>query len=82
VPLSLLNPQGRNPYILAAFWGNREFRDGSKIRGIREKIAKAVRKRAVAGEFRPQRGLKKVTDNGELGTLEDNKQIGLFHSRA
>jgi hypothetical protein len=33
-------PRGRNPYVLRAFWGDSEFRDGSEIRGIREKIAK------------------------------------------
>jgi hypothetical protein len=53
VPLSLLNPEAENPYILWAFWGNREFRDGSEIRGIREKIAERLAKRQFAGEFRP-----------------------------
>jgi hypothetical protein len=38
-------------------WDDREFRDGSEIRGIREKFAKGAGKMAVAGEFRPQRGL-------------------------
>jgi hypothetical protein len=38
-------------------WDDREFRDGSEIRGIREKFAKGVGKMAVGGEFRPQRGL-------------------------
>jgi hypothetical protein len=59
VPLSPLNPEAENPYVLRHFWGHREFRDGSQIRGIREKIAKGVGKTAVAGEFRPQRGLTK-----------------------
>jgi hypothetical protein len=55
---------------LRAFWGDREFRDGFEIRGIREKIAKGVGKTAFAGVFRPQRGLTKGYWHGELGTLE------------
>jgi hypothetical protein len=55
---------------LRAFWGDREFRDGFEIRGIREKIATGVGKTAFAGLFRPQRGLTKGYWHGELGTLE------------
>jgi len=40
-------PRGRNPYVLRAFWADREFRDGSEIRGIREKIAKGLVKRLL-----------------------------------
>ena len=63
VPLSA-EPRGRSPYVLPAFWGNREFRDGFEIRGIREKIVKGVGKTAFAGVFRPQRGQQKVTGTG------------------
>jgi hypothetical protein len=49
---------------LRAFWGDREFRGGFEIRGIREKIAKGVGKTAFAGLFRLQRGLTKVTGTG------------------
>jgi hypothetical protein len=55
---------------LRAFWGDREFRDGFEIRGIREKIAKGVGKTAFAGLFRLERGLTKGYWHGELGTLE------------
>jgi hypothetical protein len=49
-------PRGRNPYVLRNFWGDGEFRHGSEIRGIREKIAKEVGKTATAGEFSPLAG--------------------------
>ena len=39
--------------------GDREFRDGFEIRGIREKIDKRIGKMGGAGEFRPEFGLTK-----------------------
>jgi hypothetical protein len=47
VPLSLLNSHAENPYGLRPLWGDREFLDGSEIRGIREKIAKGLVKRLL-----------------------------------
>jgi hypothetical protein len=41
---------------LLAFWGDREFRDGFEIRGIREKIAKGVGRAAFGGMFRRNAG--------------------------
>jgi hypothetical protein len=50
-------PGGRNPHVFRVFWGDCEFRDGTEIRGIREKIDKGVGKMGGAGEFRPELGL-------------------------
>jgi len=69
VPLSVPNPEAEVPMFCVPSGGDREFRDGFEIRGIREKIAKGVGKTAFAGVFRPQRGLTKGYWHGELGTL-------------
>ena len=56
-------PRGRNPYVSRVLCGDREFRVGTEIRGIREKIDEGVRKMGSASEFCP-------TDYRQLGTLE------------
>jgi len=59
VPLSLLNRQGEFPHISPVFGGDREFHDGTEIRGNREKIDREVGKMGSAGEFRRELGLTK-----------------------
>jgi hypothetical protein len=44
---------------LPVLWSDREFRDGTEIREIREKIDKGIGKMGGAGEFRPELGLTK-----------------------
>ena len=59
VPVSLLKPVGKILIFCGSFGGDLEFRDGTEIRGIREKIDKGIRKMGGAGEFRPELGLTK-----------------------
>jgi hypothetical protein len=42
-----------------SFGGDREFRDGTEIRGNREKIDRELGKTGSAGEFRRELGLRK-----------------------
>jgi len=42
VVLSLLNPEDEIPVFLHVFWGGREFRNGTEIRGTREKIDRGL----------------------------------------
>jgi hypothetical protein len=63
-------PRGRNPNVLRVFRGDHEFRHGTEIRGIREKIDQRLVKWVVLTSFARNSGYQKVTDNKELGTLE------------
>jgi hypothetical protein len=52
-------PGVRNPHVLRVLWGDRDFRDGTEIRGIREKIDKGVGKTGGISDFRRKLGLTK-----------------------
>jgi hypothetical protein len=52
-------PRERNPHVLCVLRGDREFRDGTEFRGIREEIDKGIGKMGGAGEFRPELRLTK-----------------------
>jgi hypothetical protein len=45
VPVSLLNFAGKIPIFIGSFGHDREFRDGTEIRGNREKIDREVGKK-------------------------------------
>jgi hypothetical protein len=59
VPVPLLNPVGKILIFCGSFGGDREFRDGTEIRGNREKIDREVGKTSGAAEFRSELGLTK-----------------------
>jgi hypothetical protein len=51
VPVSLLNFAGKIPIFCGSFGHDREFRDGTEIRGNREKIDREVGKMGSAASF-------------------------------
>jgi hypothetical protein len=59
VPVSLPNSAGKIVIFCGSFGRDREFRDGTEIRGNREKIDREVGKMGSAGEFRWEFGLTK-----------------------
>jgi hypothetical protein len=59
VPVSLLKPVGKILIFSGSFGGDFEFRDGTEIRGNREKIDREAGKMGSAGEFRRKLGLTK-----------------------
>ena len=59
VLVSLLNSAGEILIFCGSFGRDCEFRDGTEIRGNREKIDREVSKMGSAGEFRRELGLTK-----------------------
>jgi hypothetical protein len=82
-----VEPRGRNPHVFRVFWGDCGFRDGTEIRGIREKIDKEVGKMGGAGEFRPALSIEGRTNMGRKTSASGRRRTApslceVLHARS
>jgi hypothetical protein len=80
VPLSLLNPEGETPMFCVSSGGDHEFRHGTEIRGIREKIDQRLVKWVVLTSSARNSGYQKVTDMTTKNSALSSQYISTMKS--